>query len=61
RKNDYQAVADGYVIETGLGFIMNVDYNKFREVLHAKQVRKEREQRRKEREQTEPTKQIQEP
>jgi hypothetical protein len=50
RKNDYQAVADGYVIETGLGFSMTVDYNRFREVLHAKKVQKEREQRRLERE-----------
>jgi translocation and assembly module TamB len=51
RKNDYQAVADGYVIETGLGFSMTVDYNRFREVLHPKKVQQEREQRRLEREQ----------
>jgi autotransporter translocation and assembly factor TamB len=50
RKNDYQAVADGYVIETGLGFSMTVDYNRFREVLHPKKVQQEREQRRLERE-----------
>jgi hypothetical protein len=50
RKNDYQAVADGYVIETGLGFSMTVDYNRFREVLHPKKVQEEREQRRLERE-----------
>lgn len=60
RRNDYQGVVDGYVIETGLGFSINVDYNKFREVLHAKKVRQEREQRRKAQEQ-QPTKQIQEP
>jgi hypothetical protein len=49
RKNDYQAVADGYVIETGLGFSMTVDYNRFREVLQPKKVQQEREQRRLER------------
>jgi hypothetical protein len=61
RKNDYQAVADGYVIETGLGFSMTVDYNRFREVLQPKKVQQEREERRKEREQQQATKQIQEP
>lgn len=61
RKNDYQGVVDGYIIETGLGFIITVDYNKIREVLQAKKVKREREQRRKEREQNQPTKQIQEP
>ncbi len=45
RKNDYQGVVDGYIIETGLGFIMTVDYNRIREILQAKKVRKEREAR----------------
>ncbi len=43
RKNDYQGVVDGYIIETGLGFIMTVDYNRIREIIHAKRIRKERE------------------
>jgi hypothetical protein len=42
RKNEYQGVVDGYIIETGLGFIMTVDYNRIREILHAKKIRKER-------------------
>jgi hypothetical protein len=50
RKNDYQGVVDGYIIETGLGFIMTVDYNRFREIIHAKRIRKEREERQKARE-----------
>ena len=29
RKNDYEAVVEGFVIETGLKFIISVDYNKF--------------------------------
>jgi len=32
RKNDYEAVVEGYVIETGLKFIISVDYNKFKEI-----------------------------
>ena len=32
RKNDYQGIIEGYVIETGLGFIINVDYNDFKEI-----------------------------
>ena len=27
RHNDYQAVLDGYIIETGVGFVITVDYN----------------------------------
>ncbi|RIV27010.1 AsmA family protein [Fibrisoma montanum] len=27
RRNDYQAVLDGYVIETGVGFVITVDYD----------------------------------
>ena len=32
RKNEYDGVVDGYIIETGLGFIMTVDYNRFRQI-----------------------------
>jgi hypothetical protein len=46
RKNEYEGVLDGYIIETGLGFIMTVDYNRIREILHAKKIRKERAARR---------------
>ncbi|MFT3933512.1 MAG: translocation/assembly module TamB domain-containing protein [Chitinophagaceae bacterium] len=52
RKNDYQGVIDGYVIETGIGFILTIDYNKFREIFQsAKQKEKLREQRRAKRQQ----------
>ncbi len=27
RRNDYQAVLDGYIIETGVGFVITIDYN----------------------------------
>ncbi|MEO8568675.1 MAG: translocation/assembly module TamB domain-containing protein, partial [Ginsengibacter sp.] len=44
RKNDYTGTLDGYVIETGIGFIITVDYNKFKDIfLSAAQKRKKRE------------------
>ena len=33
RKNDYEGVVDGYVIESGLSFIIAVDYNRFKDIL----------------------------
>ncbi|GAB4021044.1 hypothetical protein GCM10028808_64640 [Spirosoma migulaei] len=33
RRNDYQAVLDGYIIETGVGFIITVDYNTLADIL----------------------------
>jgi hypothetical protein len=32
RKNDYQGVIDGYVVETGVSFIITLDYNKFAQI-----------------------------
>ncbi|HLL41787.1 MAG TPA: translocation/assembly module TamB domain-containing protein, partial [Segetibacter sp.] len=43
RKNDYEAIVEGYVIETGLKFIISVDYNKFKDVFRDR--RKRRQQR----------------
>ena len=34
RKNDYEGEIDGYVIEDGLSFIITVDYDRFKELLH---------------------------
>ena len=39
RKNDYTDAIEGYVIETGLGFIISVDYNKFRQIFLSKKQR----------------------
>ncbi len=36
RRNDYDDVIEGYVIETGLGFIITVDYNHFKELFQGK-------------------------
>ena len=43
RKNDYEAIVEGYVIETGLKFIMSVDYNQFKEIFQKKKSWSERE------------------
>jgi len=32
RKNEYEAVVEGYVVETGVGFAITLDYNRFREL-----------------------------
>lgn len=36
RRNEYDVVVDGYVIENGISFILSVDYNKLSELLHSK-------------------------
>ncbi|WP_445452182.1 translocation/assembly module TamB domain-containing protein [Flavobacterium sp. 25HG05S-40] len=36
RKNLYQVALQGQVIETGVGFVITLDYNKFRELFHSK-------------------------
>ncbi|AEW02073.1 protein of unknown function DUF490 [Niastella koreensis GR20-10] len=45
RKNEYEGAIDGYVIETGVGFIITLDYNKFRNLFLGKKGREERRQR----------------
>ncbi|MEJ7625485.1 MAG: translocation/assembly module TamB domain-containing protein [Ferruginibacter sp.] len=32
RRNQFEVVLDGYVVETGLGFVVTMDYDKFREL-----------------------------
>ncbi len=39
RRNNYEGEVDGYVIENGLSFIISVDYNRFREILHRRKQR----------------------
>lgn len=45
RKNEYEGAIEGYVIETGVGFIITLDYNKFRNLFLGKKGREERRQR----------------
>jgi len=44
RKNEYQVALQGQVIETGVAFIITMDYNKFRELFH--RTREERQLKR---------------
>lgn len=53
RKNEFQGVIDGYIIETGVGFIITLDYNRFREIFQRKKIERERQRRREEREKRE--------
>jgi hypothetical protein len=36
RKNQFEVVLDGYVVETGLGFIVTMDYDRFNELFRRK-------------------------
>ena len=40
RKNEYEGVIEGYIIETGVGFIINVDYDHFKELLQRSKQKK---------------------
>ncbi len=44
RKNDYTGELEGYVIETGVGFIVSVDYNKFSQIFKNKKERQQKKQ-----------------
>jgi hypothetical protein len=39
RRNQNEGVIEGQIIETGLGFALVVDYNKFREIFHKRSRR----------------------
>jgi translocation and assembly module TamB len=41
RKNEYEGIVDGYIIESGLSFIITVDYNRLRDLVRRKKVRVE--------------------
>ena len=42
RKNEYEGVLDGYIVETGLGFVITVDYNRLRQIFMSKEDREEK-------------------
>ncbi|NBL64178.1 translocation/assembly module TamB [Flavobacterium sp. NST-5] len=67
RKNQYQVALQGQVIETGVGFIITMDYNKFRELFHRtaeekemSRLNREKKQRQREKEKAEKAKSNQE-
>lgn len=39
RANEYQGVIDGYIIETGVSFILSLDYNVFRQLFNKRRQR----------------------
>ena len=41
RKNKYQVALQGQVIETGVGFIITIDYNKFREIFQKNKTKEQ--------------------
>jgi translocation and assembly module TamB len=45
RKNEYEGAIEGYVIETGVGFVITLDYNRFRSLFLSRKAREERRQR----------------
>lgn len=40
RRNKYEGVVDGYVVETGIGFVISVDYDQFKEIFEARKMRR---------------------
>ncbi|MBA2328302.1 MAG: translocation/assembly module TamB domain-containing protein, partial [Flavisolibacter sp.] len=38
RRNEYEGVIQGYIIETGIGFSINVDFNSFSEIFNRKKA-----------------------
>ena len=41
RKNDYQVALQGQIIETGVGFVLTLDYDKFKHIFLQNKYRKE--------------------
>jgi hypothetical protein len=41
QRSDYQGVLEGYVVETGVGFIITLDYNKFRDIFRKKKQKQD--------------------
>ncbi len=40
RRNQYEGVIYGYVIETGVGFVLSVDYDQFKEILERRKIKR---------------------
>ena len=43
RKNEYQVALQGQIVETGVGFIITLDYDKFRDIFQKSKNRKQKE------------------
>lgn len=42
RKNEYEGVLEGYIIETGVGFVISLDYNRFSQIFMSKEEREQK-------------------
>lgn len=42
RKNKYEGILEGFIVETGIGFILTVDYNRFRQIFESAAKREKR-------------------
>ena len=40
RKNEYEGIVDGYIVESGLSFIISVDYNRVADIIRKKRKQK---------------------
>lgn len=49
RKNKYEGILEGYIVETGIGFILTMDYNRFRQIFESAKKREKRIERIRER------------
>ena len=47
RKNEYEGVLEGYIVETGINFIVTLDYDRFREIFKSRENRKKENEQRK--------------
>ncbi|MEO8174247.1 MAG: translocation/assembly module TamB domain-containing protein, partial [Sediminibacterium sp.] len=43
QKSDYEAILDGYFIETGVAFTLTMDYNRFKEIFRKTRTKEDRE------------------
>lgn len=55
RKDEYESVIEGQVIETGLSFILTMDYDKFKELFQKSKDKTKKKNKRSERKRSEPT------
>ena len=42
RKNEYQVALQGQIVETGVGFIITLDYNQFKEIFERSRKNRKR-------------------
>lgn len=40
RKNEFEGVVEGFVVETGIGFVVSLEYDKFKEIFRSKKSKK---------------------